>query len=111
MLIFFWLFLLLHSENLRMPQPLHIFEDSAAKSGIFCLFYRFSLGRRRELIFLVFFCENADFSGGESEMTSLSSPESRIKVAVQPGIKNQARCAGRNQESRIIGRGQWLATR
>ena len=55
MLIFFWLFLLLHSENLRMPQPLHIFEDSAAKSGIFCLFYRFSLGRRRELNFFVFF--------------------------------------------------------
>ena len=34
-------------------------------------------------------------------MASLSSPESRIKAAVQPGIKNQARCAGRNQESRI----------
>ena len=32
-------------------------------------------------------------------MASLSSPESRIKAAVQPGIKNQARCAGRNQES------------
>ena len=34
-------------------------------------------------------------------MASLSSPESRIKAAAQPGIKNQARCAGWNQESRI----------
>ena len=32
-------------------------------------------------------------------MAALSSPESRIKAAAQPGIKNQARCAGRNQES------------
>jgi hypothetical protein len=55
---------------------------------------------------LFFFCENADFSGGESEMASLSSPESRIKAAAQPAIKNQARCAGRNQESRITGGGQ-----
>ena len=55
---------------------------------------------------MFFFCENADFSGGESEMASLSSPESRIKAAAQPGIKNQARCAGRNQESRITGGGQ-----
>ena len=39
-------------------------------------------------------------------MASLSSPESRIKAAVQPGIKNQARCAGRNQESRISRGGQ-----
>ena len=39
-------------------------------------------------------------------MASLSSPESRIKAAAQPGIKNQARCAGRNQESRITGGGQ-----
>ena len=39
-------------------------------------------------------------------MASLSSPESRIKAAVQPGIKNQTRCAGRNQESRISRGGQ-----
>ena len=39
-------------------------------------------------------------------MASLSSPESRIKAAAQPGIKNQARCAGRNQESRISRGGQ-----
>jgi hypothetical protein len=26
-------------------------------------------------------------------------PESGIKAAAQPGIRNQARCAGRNQES------------
>ena len=86
-----------------MPQPLHIFEDSTTKSGIFCLFSRFSLDAAASSFFLFFFCENADFSGGESEMASLSSPESRIKAAAQPGIKNQARCAGRNQESRITG--------
>ena len=104
MLIFFLAFSFASPRKLRMPRPLHIFEDSAAKKWDFMLIlsiYRFSLGRRRELIFLVFFCENADFSGGESEMASLSSPESRIKAAAQPGIKNQARCAGRNQESRI----------
>ena len=42
-------------------------------------------------------------------MASLSSPESGIKAAAQPGIKNQARCAGRNQESRITGGGQYIA--
>ena len=88
-----------------LPQPLHIFEDSTAKSGIFAYFLAsVSDAATRELKF--FFCENADFSGGESEMASLSSPESRIKAAAQPGIKNQARCAGRNQESRISRGGQ-----
>jgi hypothetical protein len=99
MLILGGLFLLLHSENLRMPQPLHIFEDSAAKSGIFAYFIA-SLSDAAASSFL--FCENADFSAGESEMASLSSPESRIKAAAQPGIKNQARCARagiKNQES------------
>jgi hypothetical protein len=90
-----------------MPQPLHIFEDSTAKSGIFLLV--FSLLSRtppRAQSFCFFSAKNADFSGGESEMASLSSPESGIKAAAQPGIKNQARCAGRNQESRITGGGQ-----
>ena len=78
--------------------------------GLFacCFLAQSLLDAAASSIFLFFFCENADFSGGESEMASLSSPESRIKAAAQPGIKNQARCAGRNQESRITGGGQFL---
>ena len=68
------------------------------KVGLFAYFIASLSDAAASSNFLVFFCEHADFSGGESEMASLSSPESRIRPAARAGIKNQESAGGGNSE-------------
>ena len=88
----------IHSENLRMRlKNTRAFADFTAKKvGLFCR--SFSLRLRVP--------QRAHECFGESEIKPLGNAESRIRAAARPGIKNQSRCAARNQESRITRGGQ-----
>ena len=102
-----------HRKFATRLQTHHVLRISRQKSGICCSlsFTRLSFRMRRRLkFFTAHFVRNfrgffPEFwrrcAGRNFRNQGPAGSESRIRPAARPGIKNQGRCAARNQESRI----------